>query len=301
MSRLKQSFESPDGPPGGLGDSAPELKFDAASRDTDFLWRYHDRAQGRFVNQSLPNDLINALHEVATKAIDPFTTLGGSPDPRVFSNVNALLAFLTDHVIRTEDNTNRRNTRFAPDTRRSYSFRLPSELRHFFDIQRPVTINPYTGQPFANVSQMIVFCLHVFVMAEPWQFVTGRRLWLENSAVSKPVARKTGVGAGSLPTDQTNAGRDFERIAGMSQLQVRIDSSHYDALLAVIKTLAPDLSKNLKYRLTMSGLWITAATWASTAIDWSANPLIISDFPSAGTSRIIDWREMAPQGLLVAT
>lgn len=265
----------------------------------DFLWRYRDPMQGRFVTQPLPGELLAAFEKVAQEHINPLSTFGVMPTPRPFGNSSSLLSFLVDHIVRQETPTNQRNSRFAPGSRRSYSLRLPTTLRNFFDVLRPVSINPCSGTRFANVSQMIVFCIYAFMLVEPWRVVPGHSLWRENRAAIK-IARRTRPNNDQQDRGETvDSHPNTQPIDGMTHMHVRIDSAFFEELSRAIDTLAPILANHLNYRLTMAGLWITAMAWAAATIDWGSDPLRIKDYPQAGQSIQLDWHQDVPPGLLI--
>lgn len=257
-----------------------------------FVWRYRDETQGREIRQPLPRKLFKGLGAVVTSLTNPLSTVGRNPAPRPFADVDEFLSFVCGHVVKNESQENRRNTRYREGSRRAYGFRLPMTLKAYLEMLRPVTRNPYTGQTFSSLSQLMVFCVHVFSMVEPWRIDDGPAIWRENRASNRP----------SVP-DEKHEGLvpgqslKFPRIEGMTQIQVRLDQVYYQELLKYVETLSPDVSHSA-YQLTMSGYWISAVAWAVYSIDWSANPLNVKSWEQDGQPTEIAWRNRAPEGLM---
>lgn len=268
----------------------PEPRFEDFLYAPQYWWRYLDRLQGRHVERPLPDDLTSALAKVAKTTTNPLSTIGKKSRPRPFGDLESLLHFLREHVARTDPDSNRRNAKYAPATRRSYSFRFPTLIKEFLEAVRPFSVNPYTGKPFGNTSQMIAFSLHVFIQIEPWRTMPGHVLWRESRAATRPKGKAT-----SFRSSTSDRITGTERIPGMSQMQVRIDEIQHREIASAIEILAPALQKRLRYRLTMAGFWITAVYWATHAIDWVARPIAITD-----GNATLAWPERAPPGLFVA-
>lgn len=275
---------------GLCNEESPTQNLSLQEEAPEFVFRTLDRVQGHKVNRPLPSEFLRVLRTVLPSLIHPMSTVGKNPNPRAFTDTDELLAFVVDHIVRNESRGNRRNTHFVAGSRRGYSFRLPTALKRYLELLRPSVKNPYTAQPFANLSQLIVFCLHAFANAEPWQSHQAERIWRNNRVSTRPASASTGVHSLRHPAEQ----KVFTSVPGMAQIHVRVDQSYFLALTKIVELLAPPLAKEYGHRLTMSGFWISSVNWAVHSIDWSADPIFIGVTDGPG----IDWHELTPPGLL---
>jgi hypothetical protein len=271
----------------------PSTETSLAKESPDaFVWRYRDEAQGREIRQPLPRALLKGLGAVVTTLANPLSAVGRNPAPRPFADVDEFLSFVCGHVVKNESQENRRNTRYREGTRRAYGLRLPTALKAYLEMLRPVTRNPYTGQTFSSLSQLMVFCVHAFSMVEPWRIDDGPSIWRENRASNRPSGSEE-KHEGSVAGQSVK----FPRIEGMTQIQVRLDQVYYQELLKYVETLNPVVSHSA-YQLTMSGYWISALAWAVYSIDWAADPLTVKSLEHDGPPTKIAWRNRAPESLL---